>query len=375
MKILEHIDLAPYTTFKVGGKARYFCAAESEADLLAALEFARERGLRTFVLGGGSNILVGDGGFDGLVIKMEMKGVAFEGAASAGDALVTAAAGEGWDDLVALTVGRGLWGLENLSAIPGTVGAAPVQNIGAYGVEAKDAIESVRAVHAETGAARSFTNAECRFSYRESFFKTAEGKKWIIVSVTFRLSEKPRPNLSYKDLKDFFAPGGERSKNQHLLLANNLQEANVGFSSASARAISVCDIREAVIVIRSRKFPDLSQVGTAGSFWKNPIIPLQQYESLKAKYPDLPSFPAGIDKTGTELVKIPLAWILDRVCDLKGHKGSVGGGEIALFQNQPLVLVATKGATAADISDFANGVADMVRQKTGIEIEREVGGI
>ena len=193
MKILENIELAQYTTFKVGGRARYFCVVKDEVELKEAIAFARDKFARdknekVFVIGGGSNILVSDEGFSGLVIKMETNGVRF-----AGD-FVTAAAGESWDGLVEKTVEKGLWGLENLSAIPGTVGAAPVGNIGAYGTEVKDTIESVRAVNRETGAAKTFTNTECCFSYRHSFFKTEEGKKWIVTSVAFRLSSTPRPD-------------------------------------------------------------------------------------------------------------------------------------------------------------------------------------
>ncbi|HEU0081129.1 MAG TPA: UDP-N-acetylmuramate dehydrogenase [Candidatus Paceibacterota bacterium] len=340
--ILENVPLAPYTTFKVGGAARFFCVAASEGELREALEYARERQIQTFILGGGSNVLVSDEGFQGLVIKLETKGVSYEIGLDSG-VLVTASAGEAWDGLVAETVERGYWGLENLSAIPGTVGAAAAGNIGAYGVEVKDVIESVAAIHRDTLETRAFSSAECRFAYRDSFFKSKEGSRYIILSVAFRLSSVPRPNLSYKDLAERFA--GQTS------------------FSASHQA----DIRKAVIDIRAAKFPDYlpeSPIGTAGSFWKNPVIDAARFRELKARYPDLPSFPVQEGK-----VKVPLAYILDKVCGLKGY----ARGHVGLFKNQPLVLVAEKGATAAEIDVFAENIASLILEKTEIEIAREVG--
>ncbi|MDO8579702.1 MAG: UDP-N-acetylmuramate dehydrogenase [bacterium] len=356
MKFLENVSLAEYTTFKIGGKAKYFCVVKNEEELYEALDFAKGKNTESlimpfFILGGGSNILVSDDGFDGLVVKMEMTGVSFEDGEKSdnktdvGKILVTAQAGDNWDRLVAETVKKELWGLENLSGIPGTVGAAPVQDIGAYGAEAKDTIVSVRAIDSTTGAARTFTNSECQFSYRESFFKTAEGKKYIITSVTFKLSKIPSPNLSYKDLKEYFSENGREERD-----------------SLSSRPPSLSEIRKAVIEIRKGKFPELSKVGTAGSFWKNPIISNQQFEKLKIRYPNTPSFSFG-DK-----IKIPLAWILDNVCGLKGYTK----GPVSLWTNQPLVVVAEKGTSFKEIESLTCEVTNIVKQKTGIDIEKEV---
>lgn len=343
LEFRENVPLAPLTTFRVGGAARYLCEARSEEDLRAAAAFAKERGLSLLVLGGGSNMLVSEEGFPGVVARMTMAGVT-RGERN-GAVFVSAAAGESWDGLVAQTVAWGLWGLENLSLIPGTVGAAPVQNIGAYGTEVKDVIESVRAMNLDTGATREFSNAECRFSYRESFFKTEEGKRFAILSVTFRLSAAPRPNLSYKDLAEAFAENPSPS---------------------------LAKIRDAVISIRTGKFPDLAKVGTAGSFWKNPIISAAKFAELSARYPGMPSFPvvppASAAPFGAAQVKVPLAWILDRVCGLKGY----AQGKVGLFKNQPLVLVAERGAAATDVLELEGHVRGLVREKTGIEIEREV---
>lgn len=335
MTIQENIPLAPYTTFKVGGNARYFVVVQTLDELKAALEFARARGLQRFVLGGGSNVVIADAGFPGLVIKMELKGIE---RADAGDSVfVSAMAGESWDGLVAKTVEWGLWGIENLSWIPGTVGAAPVQNIGAYGTEVMNVIDAIHVIDLSTGQGRIMSNAECRFSYRDSIFKTAAGKDLVIVSVRFRLSTKRAPNLSYKDLKEYFA--GKPAPTQ-------------------------LEIRDAVIAIRKGKFPDINLIGTAGSFWKNPIVPSAVYERLRVEYPAMPSFPVDVAR-----VKVPLAWILDNVCKLKGFtKGNVG-----LFERQPIVLVAKRGATFAEISAFEREVAAAVKAKTGIDIEREVG--
>jgi len=230
--------------------------------------------------------------------------------------------------------------MENLSLIPGTVGAAPVQYIGAYGAEAKDTIESVRVIDSATGKSRVLSSAECAFGYRDSLFKGPEGEGLIIVSVTFRLSLLPRPNLSYKDVREYLA-------------ARNVPEP------------TLTEIRQAVISIRQSKFPDLSLFGTAGSFWKNPIISAEAFAELKKAYPLIPSYPAG------ERVKVPLAWILDVVCGLKGH----ARGRVHLFRNQPLVLTVEIGATAAEVDAFAREIEATVRGKTGIIIEREVNSL
>jgi UDP-N-acetylmuramate dehydrogenase len=344
MKILENISLADHTTFKIGGSVRYFAVAESESDLLEALAFAKDKGVPFFILGGGSNLLASDQGFLGLVIKMEMKGVSVEKRRDA--AYVSVSAGENWDEFVAKTVEEGLWGLENLSLIPGTVGAAPVQNIGAYGVEVMSLIESVRTIDVETGTEKIFSNAECGFTYRDSVFKKLEFKRYVIVSVEFKLSLIPRPILGYKDLKERFV--GKNPTHR--------------------------EIREAVIEIREGKFPDISKVGTAGSFWKNPIICREHYEGIKKHFPNIPSFPATAPagsrevESTEEVVKVPLAWILDNVCGLKGYKK----GKVGLYEKQPLVLVADRGATSSDIDAFASEIAAKVKEKTGIEIEREV---
>ena len=180
------VTLAPFTTLKIGGKVAYFCRAKNEEEISAAAVFAQNKKLPIFILGGGSNVLVSDEGFGGVVVKIETEGISYE-EESVEYTTVRAAAGENWDSLVADTVSRGFWGLENLSGIPGTVGAAPIQNIGAYGAEAKDTIESVRALDMRTKKEKVFSNEECRLEYRDSFFKSAEGKNFVVLEVIFRL--------------------------------------------------------------------------------------------------------------------------------------------------------------------------------------------
>ncbi|MCA9359258.1 UDP-N-acetylmuramate dehydrogenase, partial [Candidatus Kaiserbacteria bacterium] len=285
------------------------------------------------VLGGGSNLLISDAGYRGLVIVNKIKGIHF----SQKDDLVvmTCGAGEVLDEVIAKTVEMNYWGLENLSSIPGTIGATPIQNVGAYGVEVSSLINSVTAINLETDEEKVFSNLECDFGYRDSFFKTTVGKKWVVTEVSFNLSRTPRLLLEYKDL-------------QSLQSKNNLTQL---------------DIRNEVIRIRSEKFPDWRSVGTAGSFFKNPIISKTQFEALKQSYSDIP----GYEVSEIE-VKISLGWILDKVCNLKGF--SKDG--VSLYKHQALVLVNESAASAEVINNFAKFVAEEVYKKTNVTIEREV---
>lgn len=337
MKMLENVSLKDFTTFRTGGLARYFCHVRSEADLKEAVLFAREKSLPFVVLGGGSNVLVSDEGYSGVVIKLEIGGINFREREN-GITYVTAGAGENWDAFVAATVVRGLIGLENLSLIPGTVGAAPVQNIGAYGREAKDTIAEVEAFDTETFEIKKFSAEECLFGYRDSFFKTSEGKKYIITRVTFALHKNGALKTDYKDVQEYF-------------LKNNIT------------APRVIDVRNAVVSIRTAKLPDVREYGTAGSFFKNPVIQNMLAESLKEKYADMPIY-----STEHEMKKIPAGWLLDRVCGLKG----IEAGRVGTYKNQALVIVNYGGATTAEILDFARSLQEEVKNKTEIVLEFEV---
>lgn len=333
--ITQNIPLAPYTTLGVGGCAEYFCEVTTEKELRDALAWAHAHTLPITVLGGGSNVLVSDEGVKGLVLRVCFIGVTY--AADADDTIVvTAGAGVSFDEFIAELVEKKIWGLENLSLIPGTVGAVPIQNVGAYGVEVAELIKEVVVYDSDAQVVKTITHAECLFGYRDSLFKKPEGKKYIVLYVTFILSYRANPKLSYKDIQEYFK--GEAVRD-------------------------IARIREAVCAIRTQKFPDYTVVGTAGSFFKNPIITTSAYEEACVLYPGLPGFPFG-----EGMVKVSLGWILDKVCNLKGYRE----GEIGLYEKQALVLVCTKGIAAKEIILFSEKIIEIVFQKIHIVVEREV---
>lgn len=332
MILREDIPLSTLSTLRVGGVARYVADCADEDDVREALAFARGKELPWRVLGEGSNVLASDDGFPGVVLRLSMRGFAIE--EDGGEHLCTAGAGLNWDAFVGACAARGLWGIENLAGIPGSVGAAPVQNIGAYGTEVKDTIRTVRALDASTGAVRDIPSEDCAFGYRDSRFKRE--RDLIILSVTFRLAADGTPSLGYKDL----AAAKERGED----LAT---PASIG---AVVRAI------------RAQKFPDLRTHGTAGSFFKNPTVSEEAYKVLVQRYEGLPGFP------NSEGVKIPLAFILDKALGLRGYQE----GNVSLFARQPLVLVASEGASAREIDAFARGIETRVHAMTDVAIEREV---
>jgi UDP-N-acetylmuramate dehydrogenase len=341
LQIKENIKLAPYTTFRIGGPALFFCIVKAEDELKEATLFAKEKSLPIMVLGSGSNLLISGEGFNGLVIKNEIKGLALgEGAVaeSANDsAILTAYAGESWDGLVDRAVYLGFYGLENLSSIPGTVGAAPVQNIGAYGVEVAQVIESVRIFDTKLMTFLTLSNSDCKFGYRDSIFKRKRGR-YVIVAVTFKLFRKGILKMDYKDVKEYF-------------------------NNKGIKVPTLVDMRRAIIEIRAAKLPNWKEVGTAGSFFKNPVITERQYEELKKKYPDLPGYP---EEDGT--IKVSLGWILDKICDARG----LAVGKAGAYEKQALVVVTEEGATAKDVLALSAELMKRVKEKTGIEIEQEV---
>ncbi len=334
MQIIENKKIDQYTTFKIGGPARYFVIAKSEQDIIDAVNFCKNKNLKFFVLGGGSNILVSDNGFDGLVIKIELKGITYDHGLN----LVNVQAGEIWDDFVAHTLNNGFNGLENLSSIPGTVGASPVQNIGAYGVEVGDLIHEVKVFDSQEIVFKTFSQSDCMFSYRESLFKKEKGR-YIITSVTFALKKDGLVNISYKDIQNYIE--------QNKLIIDKISPQNV---------------KDIIINIRAKKLPDWKLWGTAGSFFKNPIISKTDFLSLKNKYPDLPGFEDG------DMVKVSLAWILDNICNARG----LCEGNACVYEKHALVLVSKTGATSEDVVSLARKLIDSVREKTGINIEGEV---
>jgi UDP-N-acetylmuramate dehydrogenase len=336
MILEKDVPLSTLTTLRVGGTAQYVAHAKTVEDIKEAIAFATLNKLPWYVLGEGSNVLAPDAGYPGVIIRIELSDsiILQEQGESV---LVLASAGVSWDVLVAEVSKRGLWGIENLAGIPGTVGAAPIQNIGAYGSECADMFLSVEVYDTKTGEERTLKREECLFGYRESRFKRE--KHLIITKVAFLLSKKKMPKLSYPDVQKAIFEGKE-----------------VGTPEAIANTIRA---------IRSKKFPDIRVEGTAGSFFKNPFLSQDAYDLLKKEYPELPGY---VQENGT--VKIPLAFILDRVLNLKGYSE----GHVRLFEAQPLVLVASAGATAQDIERFADNIALRVQTKN-IFIEREVQSI
>jgi len=334
IEIKENVPLAPYTTLKVGGAAEYFITVSTEDALVEAVAFAEAQGLSIRILGGGSNTLVADEGVKGLVIHMAITGMQSE-VTGEGSVLLTAGAGEEFDAVVAHSVEEGWWGLENLSHIPGTVGATPVQNVGAYGVEIQDVVSSVRVYDPLTNGFTVFANNECMFGYRDSIFKRGEGKRLVITQVVFKLQTVAQRHIEYKDLASRFEGALPSQK----------------------------EIREAVMKIRSAKFPDWKKIGTAGSFFKNPFVTEERFEALQSTYPQMPGF-----KTENGMVKIPLGWVLDKLLDLRGYTQ----GNISTYENQALVLVAYEGATAHEIKDFADSIVSKIKKEIDLDVEWEV---
>ncbi len=337
MKISQSESLSKHTSFRTGGRARFFVEIESGDELADVVSQARLEGLPYLILGEGSNVLINDADFDGYVIRPLVRGIEFTDDNDSNGILVVAGAGEHWDDLVAETVAKNLSGLENLSWIPGSVGAAPVQNIGAYGSELKDVLEWVEVFDPKESGLKILNREVCRFDYRDSLFKSSDGRGLIITRLAVRLKENGNQNILYKDLARYF--------------------------DGKSQTPSVAEVRAAVIKIRQDKLPDIKKYGTAGSFFKNPIISETKYAELIKKYPSMPSFSAG-----DGFRKIPLAWILDKVCGLNGFRE----GNVGLYETQPLALVNFGEATTTEIKNFAEKISGIVKEKTDLNIEWEV---
>lgn len=335
LNILENVGLKPYTTFGIEATARQFVEIKNQEEAVQLVESGVLRDKLHLVIGGGSNILF-TGDFDGLVIHVANRGIRMVESAP-DSALVEAAAGEVWHDLVSWAIKQGLGGLENLSLVPGNVGAGPVQNIGAYGVELKDYFHSLRAIDLETGSEKVFTKDECRFGYRDSIFKRALKGKMLILAVTFRLSKTPVLRLDY---------GAIRQE----LEAMNIKEP------------AVADVSEAICRIRRNKLPDPAVTGNAGSFFKNPVVSSGKAETLIAGYPGIPVYhqPDGS-------MKLAAGWLIE-TCGWKGYRE----GDAGVHPKQALVLVNYGNATGIDIITLAGKIQDSVLDKFGVKLEMEV---
>ncbi|PIF06285.1 MAG: UDP-N-acetylenolpyruvoylglucosamine reductase [Draconibacterium sp.] len=334
IRFFEDFRLKPYNTFGVDASARYFFEFTEPEDLDVFLQSNKSwQEEQLLLLGGGSNILFTKD-FDGLVIRPNIPGLK-EVAEDRQHVWVEAGAGEVWDEVVQFAVDMQLGGIENLSLIPGTVGAAPVQNIGAYGQEVSNVIALVKGYNLETGLMFELTAAQCGFSYRNSIFKQALKGKAIITSVVFRLDKFPRFNLGYSMVNEKVKERGE---------------------------VTLHSVRDAVIDIRSSKLPNVKEMGNAGSFFKNPVVESIDNENIERRMGKVPVYPASDGK-----VKLAAGWLIEKA----GWKG-VRQGDVGVHDKQALVLINYGNATGKEIFEFSEKIRNSVRTQFGVELEREV---
>jgi UDP-N-acetylmuramate dehydrogenase len=346
MKLQENVPLAPLTTFGVGGPARYFVEAHDIEEVREAALYARQHNLRLFVMGGGSNLVVAEAGWAGLVVKIGLRGVESQTDAEIGKRVFEVAAGEDWDGFIAQAVEAGCAGVETLSGIPGTVGGTPVQNVGAYGQDVSQTILWVRVLDLFTLEVKELDNAECEFGYRRSRFNSAERDRFIVLAVCYALAPGGKPNLTYADVKKYF---GETD-----------------------RVPSLKEVREAVRAIRHTKamliVADDPDCRSAGSFFKNPVVPVATYEAIATHYAErspgtaVPNYPA---KNG--FVKLPAAWLVEQAGFSKGY----ARGPAAISTKHTLAIVNRGGAKASDILGLRDEVLRGVKEKFGIELQQE----
>lgn len=337
--VRERVPLAPLTTLRVGGAARWFAEVRSLEDVHRCVQWSRSGDVPLFVLGGGSNIVVADGGFDGLVVRIDVRGTAW--AEDAGDSLVTVGAGEPWDPFVSACVERGLAGVECLSGIPGTAGGTPIQNVGAYGQEVAETIESVTAYDRESGAVAKIAGGACAFSYRSSRFKSVDADRFVIGDVTYRVRPGP-PAVRYPDV------------------GKHLMEAGVS-------APAVADVRRAVLAVRRQKGmvidADDPDTRSVGSFFMNPVVPDSDRERVASAAGEAPpAFSAG-----TGRVKLPAAWLIER----SGFRRGDADGAAGISTRHTLALINRGGAGADDVLRLAVRIKRGVLDRFGISLRPE----
>lgn len=335
MDVLENYSLFNHNTFGIDVKAKFFIPVASTTDLPAIIDFIKAHNSQVLILGEGSNILFTKD-FDGTILHMRIGGIHV---VKENDDYYWVKAGGGvqWHELVINTLRAGMSGLENLSMIPGTVGAAPVQNIGAYGAELREVMEALEAFDLTTGEKKYFKNEECAFGYRDSIFKNELKGRFLISNVVFRLNKNPIFNLSYEPLRKKILESGKND-------------------------LTAIDISNAVMKIRENKLPDHTSIGNAGSFFSNPIVDKSFWENLKKTYKSIPGHPA----TDTH-VKIPAAWLIEQ-CGWKGKQI----GNVGVHDQQPLVLINTGGASGTEIMKLSEKIQSSVNNKFGISLKPEV---
>jgi UDP-N-acetylmuramate dehydrogenase len=331
LKIQNNVPLAPFTTLGVGGAARYFVRAESEDVVRAAIEYADSNEFPLFVLGGGSNVLIADQGFDGLVLQIAIGGIN-EISHDGSKVILDVGAGEDWDQFVAFCVDRGMAGVECLSGIPGFVGGTPVQNVGAYGQEVSEIISEVRCFDRAKGISVTLSNADCDFSYRKSTFNSISLDRYVVLSVRFSLDASGSPRIAYRDLIEYFR----------------------------GRTPTLADVRAAVIAIRKAKSMVIDandpNSRSAGSFFKNPLVSRDRFAEIERIYPQIPHFDAG------EEVKIPAAWLIENA----GFKKGFELGPAGISTNHTLALINRGDASANDILVLKDMIRDAVAEKFDI---------
>jgi UDP-N-acetylmuramate dehydrogenase len=335
MNLQKNYSLKELNSFNVEAKTKYFVEIFSVEELRKILVNDNFSNYKKLVLGGGSNILFTKD-YDGLIIKNSIPGISIVNE-NEKEVIIESGGGVDWDELVKYCVNKNYGGIENLSLIPGSVGAAPVQNIGAYGQELKDCFEELSGLFIDSGKHRIFRKFECDFSYRNSNFKSELRNKFIITSVRLKLSKRPFVNLSYQQVKEE-------------LLSRKIEKP------------SISDIRDIVIAIRKSKLPDPKKLGNAGSFFKNPVVNLEKFNFLKEVYPVIKSFPASENK-----VKISAAWLIE-MCGWKEKRI----GDAGVHQKQPLVIVNYGSASGEDIYNLSGQIKNSVTDKFGIDLENEV---
>ncbi|MCO5267980.1 MAG: UDP-N-acetylmuramate dehydrogenase [Brumimicrobium sp.] len=329
----ENVNLKNYNTFGIDVMTQYFTSFQTEDELKELLSEHKDEKL--LILGGGSNVLFLKD-FDGIILLNRILGIKVINENN-DSVIVEAGAGEIWNEFVLYTISQNWGGLENLSLIPGRVGASPMQNIGAYGVEIKDTFHSLQAINIKTGNKRVFTKEECKFGYRESVFKKDLKNQYVIISVQYKLSKNPKVNTQYGAIQDEL----DRRKIQ---------------------SPTIKDVSNAVIAIRQSKLPDPKEIGNGGSFFKNPVIPIELFKKIQDKHPTVPSYP--IDKSN---IKVPAGWLIEQ----SGWKGKKIGA-CGVHNKQALVLVNHGGATGKDIYDLSSSIIADIQTKFGITLEREV---
>jgi UDP-N-acetylmuramate dehydrogenase len=333
--IEEKVDLLNYNTFGLSAEARYFFRLQKLEDLSWLTEQKEYKTLAILWLGGGSNILLTKD-FDGLVIKVDLLGQSLE-VVSEDESIFSAFSGENWHDFVIASLENNLGGLENLSLIPGNVGTAPIQNIGAYGVEVKDHLESVEVIDLKDNTLKTFSAEECKFAYRDSIFKSEAKGRYLIVKVSFRLKHK-----NHKLRVDYGA------------IQMELDQRGV--------AASIHTISQAVVAIRSSKLPNPAEIGNSGSFFKNPVVKQEQYQELKAKFPNIVAYPAA-----NKQMKLAAGWLIEKA----GWKG-FRRGDAGVHSKQALVLVNYGSAKGAEIKSLAEEILDSIYTTFAVQLEMEV---